>query len=224
MPVAGVSEELKGVEAIAFRVEDGTNFRLCGMGGREENCKPGGSCMLDIYVDESSYPLPWREPDQRADWINQYTSQVWLKAYEDPDKSTTFTPAIGKRGTATLHPFVDPKSTLEAGYTQKNPEQRGTDWGKSLRVAGFRRKAVGQLTVIAFIDSCSRNFGELKPIYLSLESRDSVGAPALATFHEIEVPLSFVKTMESRIAKASDEFARYVRSLGSGDGAPKGLK
>ena len=74
MPPQWVNEELIGVEAAAFRVEESSNAKLCGLGGKEDQCDSGGNCMLDIYVDEKKHLLPWREPEQKSDWIKQYNS------------------------------------------------------------------------------------------------------------------------------------------------------
>ena len=56
MPQEGVYPELKGIEAAAFRIED-TGYKLCGMGGKAENCKDNYRCIIDIYIDETKTPF-----------------------------------------------------------------------------------------------------------------------------------------------------------------------
>ena len=50
MPSAWVSDDLKGIEAAAFRV--GELELTCGLGRTEETCARLMQCILDIYIDE----------------------------------------------------------------------------------------------------------------------------------------------------------------------------
>lgn len=218
MPSEWVSSELKGIEAAAFRVEDSTNAKLCGMGGQADRCSVGGNCMLDIYVDERKTPLPWREPEQKADWIKQYNSSNWLKPYEYVEKSEKYTPTKLGGNSIELHPFVNPATTDEAGYEVtidrniKDPKKYGLKW-RHLSVFGYRRPAAGNLTLIVFRSDCSKNYGDPTSHCLRLASLKEWDDLTKAPLHEVLLPLSFTQRMEHMSAKASEQFVNFIKSI-----------
>ena len=67
MPKQWVEPELKGILAVAFRMNKVGND-TCGLGGRAENCWPHLECQMDIYYDtEIDSKLPWNRPDIISD-------------------------------------------------------------------------------------------------------------------------------------------------------------
>lgn len=78
MPEKWVSDQLKGVEALAFRVAT-MPYSTCGYGGQADRCAPAVSCILDIYVDETKHPLPWTD-ETAAGFSTRFSSAYFLDA------------------------------------------------------------------------------------------------------------------------------------------------
>ncbi|MDI9334813.1 MAG: hypothetical protein QM533_10600 [Cytophagales bacterium] len=120
MPAAGIGA-IQGAEAAAFRVED-TGYKLCGMGGKAENCMNSSRYILDVYIDERKTPLPWAT-DQKADWLGTYNSLHWLRLGEKYPEQRNGDLELAPAGAlpykdarygGALRPYVDPKTKLEA--------------------------------------------------------------------------------------------------------------
>lgn len=61
MPTDWVSSELKGVDAVSFRVVP-SPYKTCGWGGSPKGCRTDEvRCEMDLYFDQKSNPLPWDE-------------------------------------------------------------------------------------------------------------------------------------------------------------------
>jgi len=106
MPAKWVSTDLKGADAVAFRVVPA--YSSCGWGGDASACRTDEvRCEMDIYFDHKRNPLPW---DQRY-------PEIWADRY---GSSSHFIPApfredrLPKRPNdhffARYSPFVDPKT------------------------------------------------------------------------------------------------------------------
>ena len=61
MPPEFVSPELKGAEAVAFRIVEDADEERCGWGGREEVCYGSKELRFEIYLDEG-IKLPKKHP------------------------------------------------------------------------------------------------------------------------------------------------------------------
>ena len=217
MPEQWVSSEISGIEAAAFRVEESTNAKVCGMGGKADQCLSGGKCMLDIYVDETKHPLPWREPQQQADWIKVYNSSNWIKKFEYVERSDRFTPSEGGGGGVELRAFAHPKTKEQASYfitidrNLKNPDKYGFVWGH-LAVFGFKRMVVSNLSLISFSASCSQNFGPSVTHYLRLLPVNRSGDPHEIPLHSADLPVSFTTRMDAMKVAATANLIKSVRA------------
>lgn len=209
MPQEGISNELKGIEAAAFRIEE-MSYKLCGMGGKAEQCASRNeNCMLDVYIDERVYPLPWRD-DQKADWYKAYNSSRWLMGVNQADFQSTkgFIPNETFRRVATLHPFVDPETSAEALYffaENINSEHVAM-------VMAYKRQATGGLTVISLNQNCNST-SVASALLHRLESKDNHDDKILRKFHEFVLPREFTQRMYNLIHESSDINFRYYRSL-----------
>jgi len=71
MPEEWISTELKGVDAVAFRVVP--SYKWCGWGGDPKACSEQTRCEMDLYFDHKRNPLPW---DER--WPKRYSGHYNL--------------------------------------------------------------------------------------------------------------------------------------------------
>ncbi len=212
MPKNGIDADLKGIEAAAFRIED-PGYRLCGMGGKAEQCMKSERCMLDVYIDERKYPLPWAYPEQKADWNRMvYNSARWLR-----------TAAGGKRlATPELIPssllsdgiFADPDGHKEAMYFKLSDDDDPTPWESKISIFGFKRNVISGLTLIAFDFGCDVN-NKLNSIKIRLVSRPEVSGSLLPKkpFHEMIIPYPFKMHIQEALKNTKEENAQYFRNL-----------
>ncbi len=110
MPEEWVSDELKGVDAVAFRVVP--SYKWCGWGGDPKACSEQVSCEMDLYFDHKRNPLPWdeRRPER---YSGHYKTSVNFLSDGKPDLyyERLKTPARKDDHVfAKSSPFVDPKS------------------------------------------------------------------------------------------------------------------
>lgn len=221
MPKSGIDKELTGIEAAAFRIED-PGYKLCGMGGKQEQCVSMERCMLDVYVDERKYPLPWAYPEQIADWSRRYNSSLFLRTPTENVASARLQsterliPNPSMNGLPTLHPFADPASTKEAVFFM-NSGNTGPDNLRNVQVLiyGFKRNVIAGLTLLVLNHSC---YGVSSPreessLLYRLESREKAFTPTLKKFHEFVIPATFNQVMQKMIALKKEADDKFFRSL-----------
>ena len=166
MPPEGVSAELQGLEAVAFRVER-SHIDMCGMGGKESACIPNAFCMLDLYIDEAKHPLPWREPNQLSGWGGWYSSLFFVKRREALDRVT------GSLDIGTLAPFVDQSGTkllytkIRSDRNLQDPDRYG-DSHVAVAILGFRRNVDKTLSMVTGRVPCDGSEAGSTARYLSI--------------------------------------------------------
>ena len=227
MPAAWVSDNLKGIEAAAFRI--GEMELTCGLGGNEATCARLMKCMLDIYVDEKKTPLPWLE-DKKADWLPSTDSFHWLFDAEnnapgrvqnppglDPDTS----------GYRTLRPFGDRQAKRPA-YYQNNAGTYDDQFNRS-QIFAYQRRLHGDLSMIRLSYGCGgvrnkrpytsfRLMLDMKPIRYVDDpkikgTRDPVYGPR-PVYHSFQLPVAFERKIDGVLElRGKTEEARYKQIL-----------
>jgi hypothetical protein len=51
-----VDDELKGAEALAYRLDLDVYGTKCGYFSNVENCRPATACVVDMYIDDLACP------------------------------------------------------------------------------------------------------------------------------------------------------------------------
>jgi hypothetical protein len=120
MPEEWSSTELKGVDAVAFRVMP--SYSSCGWGGDPKACNTNEvRCEMDLYFDHKANPLPWDEhyPEARASRYGTSVNFIPAPIRESrlPKRSNNFS-------FAEYQPFVDPNTGKgmwwQGGYWENN--------------------------------------------------------------------------------------------------------
>lgn len=114
MPDEWVSDELKGVDAVAFRVVP-RPYKTCGWGGNPSACSPDGvevRCEMDLYFDHKRNPLPWdeRRPERYSSTTALSVAFLWDGQHNLAYQRLETPKRKGDHVFATDSPFVDPKS------------------------------------------------------------------------------------------------------------------
>lgn len=238
MPSEAVYPNLKGIEAAAFRLED-ANYKLCGMGGKAENCIAVNRCVVDVYIDERKFPLPWAT-DQKVDWLNDYNSLLWLQLppkQKTPDEialdnemgSNTFRtnqggrvsevpegiiPSIMTKGMFTLHPFGDLISKREVNWYSDSGTRVIGSISAPVQIYGFKRQAINQLTLLSL--GCrgrsQDRVGTSSGFYL--ESRKNISKEGFfKRFYEFELPDVFEQKIDAALRAKTERDAAYYKPL-----------
>jgi hypothetical protein len=150
MPEQWIALDLKGAEAVAFRVVPG--YKSCGWGGNPEACKEDEvRCVLDVYFDHDKQPLPWDEriPSRKLDTYLLSSNFLWSPAY----------PRARPKGSliATYRtPFTDPQTGKElawkGGYWHSKVEYGGSFVG----LRAYDREVFNGVSLVIFGTACDR--------------------------------------------------------------------
>ena len=113
MPLEWASDELKGAEAVAFRVVP--SYKTCGWGGDPKACQEDAvRCDMDVYFDHKLNPLPWDERMRNSEADTSTTSVDFVRS----SVNRPYRPRTTLLGGVPLprDPFTDPTSGKELGW------------------------------------------------------------------------------------------------------------
>ena len=113
MPLQWASDDLKGADAVAFRVMP--YYKSCGWGGDPKACREDEvRCHMDVYFDHKRNPLPWDERMRPTDLDFDTTSQWFIGNVANrlmrPQTTLLGGPPLPRS------PFTDPKTGKELGW------------------------------------------------------------------------------------------------------------
>lgn len=93
MPSEFVSDELKGAEAVAFRIVEDMDEERCGWGGRESVCGRAKELRFEIYYRNGAVP----KRSEAAEWYRGVRSSKMLIAMQQPEWDAAKRQAQAKR-------------------------------------------------------------------------------------------------------------------------------
>lgn len=220
MPSENIYPELKGIEAAAYRIED-PGYRLCGMGGKEENCMTQYRCVTDVYIDESKYPLPWATNNQ-ADWYAAYNSLLWLQTKGEigfepklPEGiiSDEASRAIHR---SSLHPFADPDThRLTILFENSNTPYPEYEHSNMVRIFGYSRRAIAGLTMVTLDYNCLSRNSQKKVVTFRLADWKLVNhrKKFIKIYYEFQLPDEFHKKIDARLKEKQERDKVYYLQL-----------
>lgn len=170
MPESMVSKELKGAEAIAFRMVDGADMDRCGVDDQgQHHCTRQSRARFEVYLPQS-LKLPAANPDVRFYDSRRNTSEWLIEDHTPVQKDKSF---LYKKGQYTLPPgtvprFKKPYDMVDRGYwfglvyLHKSSEK--VKWPTSpLWEVGFREAVVPGMDMLILENNLRMDFGfELK--------------------------------------------------------------
>lgn len=211
-------EEVQGIAAAAFRIED-ASYQQCGFGGKADACRKVEQCVLDLYFDESKNPLPWAT-DIKSQWHPAYASMRWLRPLnpaERPHGTLAVEPGPGIVRNETLHgqliPFADPASKREAIFTTNINVSQSSDWSMSDAMAtiGYMHDFYRNLSVVNLHFGCG-TFTR-KTVDIRLDAKKQVFDTPIAQFNRVRLPEGFVNQIKELQRAQSERNAIFYRSL-----------
>ncbi len=214
-------EDVQGVAAAAFRIED-SSYQQCGFGGRADACRKIEECVLDLYFDETRNPLPWAT-DIKMQWYPSISSMIWLRPLdvraERPHGTLAIEPPPGiirnKGRNSAFIPFADPDSRVEASFvtnTYHYDNGRPEQLSGGMYLMGYMRDFYRDLSVVSLQFGCMETSRKVVDIWLN-SMRGGVFEPPVAKFNKVSLPPGFVQRINERIKVQGDRNAVFYRSL-----------
>lgn len=213
-------EDVKGVAAAAFRIED-SGYQECGFGGQVNACRKVEQCLLDLYFDESKTPLPWAS-DIKTQWLPWYSSMRWLRPLdpkERPHGMLAIEPPAGVVRNETLHgqviPFADPVSKRQAIFTSNRGDASAgpeTVSGGSMALIGYTREFYKSLSVVNLQFGCMPLTRPNLNLRLDAKKSGAYETP-IAQFNRITLPEGFIQRIKEVQKDQSDRDSKFYRNL-----------
>ena len=202
MPEEWVSNELQGVDSVAFRVIP-SPYKSCGWGGDPNACNSNEvQCEMDLYFDRKKNPLPWDERFPEI-WVSRYAYSVnFIPA---PIRALRLPKRANDHYLARYSPFVDPKSG------------KGLWWqGDLMSIASYDREIFSDVSLVTmFIAGCE----SVEMIYLTSEND-----PYQKTkpFMRVRFPESWRLRAKQATKESKDRTAAFLKQ--EGEKAMKALR
>lgn len=201
MPDEWVSQDLKGADAIAFRVIP--DYATCGWGGEAKACRTDMmSCNMDIYFDKQKNPLPWdnRYPEVMAERYRYSSHFIPSPQYESRLPTRENDHIFAKNS-----PLVDPTNNKGLLWQEFRKGSRAGSWYGSVR--SYDKNIFAGMSLITLNTDCNSPIDELWLTSGQLYAVDVPGNPQLN--RRIEVPVSWqirVKQAMQENNNRSEEF------------------
>ena len=95
MPQQWIDDDLKGAEALAYRLDLDVYGTKCGYFSNVENCRPATACVLDMYIDDKAN-LPWNNKARYASMYGRKSKALLWP--QDPNDKPAYLYRRAKRG------------------------------------------------------------------------------------------------------------------------------
>ena len=219
MPEEWVSNELKGVDAVAFRVVP-RPYRTCGWGGDPKACSSNEvRCEMDLYFDHKRNPLPWDEqrPARFSGHYNVSVNFLWdgqrnlaYQRLEAPKRKDDHVFASDS-------PFVDPKSGKglwwQGGYWNANND-RGSIF---MSLSSYDREIFSGVSLMVMGGGCG------KPADAIWLTGNNAGYQEKNTaYKQISLPQSWRIRVNQATKESEDRAAAFFKQ--EGEKAMKSLR
>ncbi len=146
MPDRWIDKGLTGADALAFRT--GIAFPQCGWNGKKDACHANPTCILEMYFNRKSNPLPWNDRIRWTDFQFNQTSVWTLGALRAVNRSESIN--IGRRS-----PLSDPITGHELFWWYEWVSPRAS--GGGARILSYDRSVFENYSLIIVNIGCERD-------------------------------------------------------------------
>lgn len=227
MPKKWIDPNLKGAEAVAFRVVPST-FKTCGLFGEKENCFRTKHCNWDVYLNkEDSDKLNWPNDGQRIFHyrIDGRSNQFLIRQYQEDSRDwNSETKKIEyDRSTPQVLKY---NALVAGGPVYKGGEKiRSHSSSTAIHGSGYERELVPGLDVL-YLFACPFSgpktemkikFDPSRPIkkYVTYEKlyadKKRLSDQGKDSYHEVSFPDSYAK----KVMKSIDQYRNRNKTLQS---------
>jgi len=153
MPEQWIAQDLKGAEAVAFRVMPG--YKSCGWGGHPDACKEDEvRCMLDVYFDHGKQSLPWDErmPSRKLDSYLLSSNFIAPGSYL---RTSLARPKTSFSFFTDHSPFTDPQTGKGLGWQGGYWHSKNEYGGSFVGLRAYDREIFVGISIAIFGTACN---------------------------------------------------------------------
>lgn len=195
MPKEWIAPDLKGAEAVAFRVLP--HYKSCGWGGNSSACREDEVvCTVDVYLDQTKNALPWEESTPAKDIDFFSTSAQFILSAVKRTRSI--------RGGYRRAPFTDKATGTELSW---HVSELGSTRGGGMALAAYDRNMGENLSFLLM-----RQPGCYTPKNINLKSQ-ATNEKAAQTFHEIILPANWMQRVGGIISSVESKSEAHYRKV-----------
>jgi hypothetical protein len=195
LPMEWASDELKGADAVAFRVVP--SYKTCGWGGDPNACREDEvRCDMDVYFDRKRNPLPWDERMREVDMDRSVSSLAFIGNIANP-----FTRYKGNLIDTYRAPFTDPKTGKELGW--QSATSMGVGW---TGIRSYDREIFQGISLVTFGVGC----GVPRAAWLA---GSFVGEKNTSTSKEVLAFIALPPTWQIRVKQALSESDQHRKAF-----------
>lgn len=222
MPEEWISDELKGVDAAAWR-KTKTGHITCGWGGKKDACREETTGILEVYIDTNKVKLPWGTWAIERKQLDGYYPLVISRMFLTPSSKDCLEEKTKLKALRSsvpepcgfgvgLQPFADPLTGQDIFFYKKkagDPNQGGFT-----RVYAYDKSLYPGMAWLQF--GYQRIFSSYPEMAVAfrLETRNEPMGQTIRAFHEFILPKQFdrrIKEVLDADREAEREF--YKKSL-----------
>jgi len=201
MPMQWASEELKGADAVAFRVMP--HYKSCGWGGNPNACRNDEvRCYMDVYFDHKNNPLPWDERMPMIELHSSMTSRFFIGNSANPE--ARFGSSLPGFRHSSREPFTDPKSGKELGWQGAYSNDEGSG-GIYMSLTSYDRELFKGISLIVMAGGCT------KPADILWLSSDRDKANA---FKKVSLPQPWRLRVKQTLADSDERSKAFFKQQG----------
>jgi len=205
MPMQWASEELKGADAVAFRVMP--HYKSCGWGGNPNACRNDEvRCYMDVYFDHKNNPLPWDERMPMIELHSSMTSRFFIG--NSANRRVRFESSLPGGRYLPREPFTDPKSGKELGWQSWH----GASVGGWIGIVSYDREIFQRLSIVTLGASCTSPAMELWLASAGLSKRDVPSSKSLS--HLVILPPTWQARAKQALADSDERSKAFFKQQG----------
>ncbi|VVH51376.1 hypothetical protein BPUTSESOX_255 [uncultured Gammaproteobacteria bacterium] len=187
MPKKWVDDELKGAEALAYRLDLDVYGTKCGYFSNMENCRPATACVVDMYIDDKAN-LPWNNKVRYASMYGRKSKSLLRSQYSN-DK-----PAYLYRSTKRGQEYKLGLDSTGIVYGKNDKWKLGAYY-----ILEYDRDIYKNLDYLSGSVIC-HSFGEERDVKINIDNpvfrKDGSVSMKSTLAHQIKIPNSFMRRIE----------------------------
>ena len=189
MPQEWVDDELKGAEALAYRLDLDVYGTKCGYFSNVENCRPATACVVDMYIDDKAN-LPWNNKARYASMYGRKSNAFLWPQY--PNDKPAYLYRRTKRG-------QEYKLGLDATTVVHGKNDKSRMGGYF--ILEYDRDIYKNIDYLSGSVTC-RSFGKTRETKINIydavfRKNGSISAKSLNNLtHQVKIPNTFMQRIE----------------------------
>jgi hypothetical protein len=205
MPLEWASDELKGAEAVAFRVVP--SYKTCGWGGDPKACQEDAvRCDMDVYFDHKLNPLAWDERMRSPDLDRSTSSLAFIGNIANP-----FARPKGTLIDSYRSPFTDPTSGKELGWRGGFYRAKDEYGGSFVGLRAYDREMFKGMSMLTLGVACP---ADSVPQALWLSNDHLTYLERAQAFTQIELPESWQERVKRTLIDADQRSKAFFKEQG----------